>query len=243
MDKVIVVNIEKCLGCKSCELACALVHSKSKVLEEAVAESPRPQRMVTVEAAGEFIRLAPVFNTKVIKLTPGPPASGQATPEHWRCLENAVQELIPIAEGAGVRLAFETHMRQLSDTLASSRRLIEIARCETVGLTVDFSNLAFAGEKMCDVVSELKDHLYNTHLKNGYVDENGGWHFQRLDEGLTDYGHVMRMLREIGYNGYLTIECLSAEARDKPFETVHRDLQILTQYLRSTDGDVEGGML
>ena len=54
MDKVIVVNIEKCLGCKSCELACALVHSKSKVLEEAVAESPRPQRMVTVEAAGEF---------------------------------------------------------------------------------------------------------------------------------------------------------------------------------------------
>jgi len=33
MDKVIVVNIEKCLGCKSCELACALVHSKSKVTD------------------------------------------------------------------------------------------------------------------------------------------------------------------------------------------------------------------
>jgi carbon-monoxide dehydrogenase iron sulfur subunit len=54
MDKVIVVNIEKCLGCKSCELACALVHSKSKVLEEAIAESPKPQRMVTVEAEEEF---------------------------------------------------------------------------------------------------------------------------------------------------------------------------------------------
>jgi len=48
------VNIEKCLACKSCEIACAVVHSKSGVLEEAVAESPRPQRMVTVEAAGEF---------------------------------------------------------------------------------------------------------------------------------------------------------------------------------------------
>ena len=54
MGKTIVVNIEKCLACKSCEIACALAHSKSKVLEEAVAESPRPQRMVTVEAAGEF---------------------------------------------------------------------------------------------------------------------------------------------------------------------------------------------
>lgn len=54
MDKAIIINIEKCLACKSCEIACALAHSKSKVLEEAVAESPRPQRMVTVEAAGEF---------------------------------------------------------------------------------------------------------------------------------------------------------------------------------------------
>jgi len=54
MDKVIVVNIEKCLACKSCEIACALEHSKSKVLEEAVAESPKPQRMVTVEPADEF---------------------------------------------------------------------------------------------------------------------------------------------------------------------------------------------
>ena len=54
MAKTIVVNIEKCLACKSCELACALVHSESKVLEEAVAESPLPQKMVIVEAAGEL---------------------------------------------------------------------------------------------------------------------------------------------------------------------------------------------
>ena len=54
MDKIVVVNIDRCLACKSCEIACALVHSKSQVLEEAVAETPRPQRMVTVEAAGEF---------------------------------------------------------------------------------------------------------------------------------------------------------------------------------------------
>jgi len=53
MDKVIIVTIEKCLACKSCEIACALAHSKSKVLEEAITESPRPQRMVTVEPVGE----------------------------------------------------------------------------------------------------------------------------------------------------------------------------------------------
>lgn len=54
MAKCIVVNIKKCLGCKSCEIACAVAHSRSRVLEEAVAESPKPQKMVTVEAVGEF---------------------------------------------------------------------------------------------------------------------------------------------------------------------------------------------
>lgn len=54
MDKAIIINVERCLGCKSCEIACALAHSESKVLEEAVAELPRPQKRVTVEAVGDF---------------------------------------------------------------------------------------------------------------------------------------------------------------------------------------------
>lgn len=53
-NKTIVVNIKKCLACKSCEIACAMVHSHSEALEEAIAKSPKPQRMITVETAGEF---------------------------------------------------------------------------------------------------------------------------------------------------------------------------------------------
>ena len=53
-NKGIIVEIEKCLGCKSCEIACAVAHSKSKVLEEAMQEHPKPQHRVTVQAAGEF---------------------------------------------------------------------------------------------------------------------------------------------------------------------------------------------
>jgi carbon-monoxide dehydrogenase iron sulfur subunit len=54
MDKTLIVDIRKCLACKSCEIACAVEHSRSKTLEGALAESPRPQKMVEVEAAGEF---------------------------------------------------------------------------------------------------------------------------------------------------------------------------------------------
>ena len=54
MGKLIMVNIEKCLACKSCEIACAVAHSKSKILEESIKEHPTPQRRVTVEAVGEL---------------------------------------------------------------------------------------------------------------------------------------------------------------------------------------------
>lgn len=52
MKKTIIVEIKKCLGCKTCELACAVEHSKSKKLEEAINECPLPQNRVFVEYVG-----------------------------------------------------------------------------------------------------------------------------------------------------------------------------------------------
>ena len=48
----IVVNIPKCVGCHSCEIACAVEHSLSKSLYTAIHESPRPQKRVNVECYG-----------------------------------------------------------------------------------------------------------------------------------------------------------------------------------------------
>lgn len=52
MNKMIVCRVERCLGCRSCEMACAVVHSESKDLMKALLEHPRPQKRVTVEAVG-----------------------------------------------------------------------------------------------------------------------------------------------------------------------------------------------
>jgi len=184
-----------------------------------------------VEQAKVYIRLAPLFNTEVVKMTPGPPGSAEASEEHWRCLGIALEQLVPVAEEAGVRLAFETHMRQLTDTLAGAKRLLEMAKTEVVGLTVDFSNLAFAGEDMREAVPVLAECTYNTHLKNGLVTEDGNWQFNALDDGLTDYLAVLSLLRDVDYTGYFAIECLGPDASERPAETAKRDLVILRQYL------------
>lgn len=49
MTKIIAVNPEKCLACKSCEIACAVAHSKSKDLLTVVCTEPDVSKRVHVE--------------------------------------------------------------------------------------------------------------------------------------------------------------------------------------------------
>ena len=52
-ERLLFVDVSRCLACKSCELACAVEHSASKDLVAAIKEEPRPTSRVKVEAAQE----------------------------------------------------------------------------------------------------------------------------------------------------------------------------------------------
>lgn len=47
--KRIICDVEKCLGCRTCQIACAVEHSQSKDLSKAILESPLPGYRVMVE--------------------------------------------------------------------------------------------------------------------------------------------------------------------------------------------------
>lgn len=184
-----------------------------------------------IAAASYYIRLAPLFDTGIVKITPGQPDAANANQFHWDCFREALDCLIPLAENTGVKLACETHMRQLTDTIAGTLRMLDSVSGETLGLTVDFSNMSFAGESMVDVFDKLSSRMYNTHVKNGTVEQDGSWNFGALDTGWTDYDEVMKLVKGSGYNGYLTLECLGADARDRPLQTATRDLASLKEFM------------
>jgi carbon-monoxide dehydrogenase iron sulfur subunit len=50
--KVIVVDIDRCMGCKSCEFACAVAHSASKDMYVMVQTGEKPGNRISVESFG-----------------------------------------------------------------------------------------------------------------------------------------------------------------------------------------------
>ena len=48
------IDVDKCVACKSCELQCAVAHSKSKELICAIKELPAPEHRMRVSAIEEF---------------------------------------------------------------------------------------------------------------------------------------------------------------------------------------------
>jgi sugar phosphate isomerase/epimerase len=126
----------------------------------------------------------------------------------------------------------ETHLRQLSDTTASTLRLLEMEDPEVLGVNLDLCNVAFGGDDPVASIRQLKDRLYFAHIKNGYL-RGESYDFRRLDDGIVDYPRVIAELQRIGYQGYLSIECLGEGARLRPKETASHDLDILRRWIGS----------
>jgi len=52
VKQIIAIDIEKCVGCHSCQIACALAHSDAKTLFEAAQQEPPVQSRISVLLAG-----------------------------------------------------------------------------------------------------------------------------------------------------------------------------------------------
>jgi anaerobic carbon-monoxide dehydrogenase iron sulfur subunit len=61
--KELICLIDRCLGCKTCEIACAVEHSQTKTLQSAIQEQPLPGyrlRVLCVDENGKRVRLRSV---------------------------------------------------------------------------------------------------------------------------------------------------------------------------------------
>lgn len=195
-----------------------------------------------VEETCRFIELCEKFDTRLVKIMPGEPGSAQATEQHWERFERAMQIIVPVAETAGVRLALETHLGHLSDSIESTARCVELGDSEALGVNLDFCNVRTCHESPLDAIERWgrlaacpPHRIYLTHVKDSLFNLESG-EYVPMGEGKMEYEPIIERLREVGYDGYLSVECLYPQAKvHDPRGSIAHDLAVLRALLAQED--------
>ena len=87
------------------------------------------------------------------------------------------------------------------------RRMLEKADTHSAKVNLDPANLFMcAGENPVNSVRVLRDYIVHTHAKDGQMNPDGSHTEYALGDGGVPYFHYVSTLKEIGYDGFLTIE-------------------------------------
>ncbi len=117
----------------------------------------------------------------------------------------ALRHLAGICRERGQRFLFETGQ----ETPVTLRRAIQDIGLDNVGVNLDPANLLMYGKgNPVDALWVLGEYVMGIHGKDGCYPTDG--HFlgdeKPLGEGMVDYPLLIRRLKEIGYQGDITIE-------------------------------------
>ncbi len=197
-----------------------------------------------VEKTKAIVDLAVEFGAKVVTTHIGVIPSDPANPRYGVMLR-ALTECGKYAMSKGVTLAIETGPEDAKTLLG-----FVSATKGGVGVNLDPANFTMVTRQdAVEAVYMLKDYIVHTHLKDGknlvpvpaaevygeYVEGQppakgvrGTYLETPLGEGDVDFENYVKALKEIGYDGFLTIE---RECGDDPEKDIVKAVEFIKKYL------------
>ncbi len=162
--------------------------------------------------------------------------------KQYESMHEVCRELAEFADTMGGHFAVETGPEK-SELL---KKFLDNLGSRGVAVNLDPANLVMcAGDDPVKAVYTLKDYIVHTHAKDGkqlkkvdtrtlyclqhYGLEQGDWGSiieMPLGQGNVDWDNYLKALKDIGYNGYLTIE---RECGENPAA----DIEMAANFLRS----------
>jgi sugar phosphate isomerase/epimerase len=110
----------------------------------------------------------------------------------------------------GVKPIIETHFGTIAPSASLALRLVQHFRPDQIGINYDPANLIIEGRESWQMGLELLGpYLDYVHAKNiAWVREDGRWRwvFASMADGQVDWAEVVRALRSVGYDGYISFE-------------------------------------
>jgi len=130
-------------------------------------------------------------------------------PDDWEgqraILAERLGELAQYCAQRGVMVALEPHVSAMVDRVERVRWLFDQINSPALSLNFDISHFEVQGVPMEQSIAAMAPYASRTHVK----DERGlapNHEFLIPGEGEFDYVKYLRLMREIGYNAYITVE-------------------------------------
>ena len=146
------------------------------------------------------------------------PHPDNGTDSAWQDMENSMAVIVDIARDLDLCLLIETEASNIVDSPKKALRLIESFGSDHLQIVMDCANLFHIGQaqpnKVHQVMDEafdaLKDHIRLAHGKD--IRAGAGLDFCGAGLGIIDFPHMIRRLREIGYNSDMVLHGISDES-------------------------------
>ena len=191
-----------------------------------MAHPDRSRRERNLDHLLALIELAPRFGTDVVTLCTGSrddtmwyPHEANASDAAWADLLAQLRVAAPVAERAGVRLAFEPEHNNVVDSARRARRLIDEVDSPALKVLLDAANIFHRGE-----LARMQDHLTEAFALVGHdvvlahakdLDHDGDAGGRAAGQGLLDYTCYLTLLQESGFDGAVVLHGLGELAPDR----------------------------
>ena len=177
-----------------------------------LAATDESQRKAAVEEALATLDIAAAVRYSTLVVHGGvPEPHGGPADNHLASLVRSLEELSPVAQQYGVRLAVEV----IPNTLSTPAALVDLIESDIdaadLGICMDVGHARLMGD-VVDAIETCSGHLFTTHLH-----DNRGRNDDHLvpGKGVIDWDATLLALQKIGYDGAWMFE-LAAAAERKP---------------------------
>ena len=173
------------------------------------------RRQAAVEEALATLEVAAAVPYSTLVLHAGVPEPfGGAPDNHLASMVKSLEELSPVAERSGVRLAVEVIPNAISTASALVNLIESDIEAVTLGICLDVGHARLMGD-VVDAIETCSGHLITTHLH-----DNRGRSDDHLvpGKGVIDWDAAVLAFQKIGYDGAWLFELAATPERKATLE-------------------------
>jgi sugar phosphate isomerase/epimerase len=188
--------------------------SESFLKEVAKMAEDRSLQLSSIEAGGvrddfdAVLQTAASLGIPVVAIGSGGKMNDE---EAFKEVVEGVAKAVERAETHGVKLAVKAHVHAAVYNSATCLRLLDEVDSKYVGINFDPSHIFRAGELPEEAAAKIGKGIIHSHFRDAPVAEMGppGNPWEQIPgTGLIDLSATIKSLRDVGYEGYLSLEVI-----------------------------------